>query len=289
MTDDFVHLNVQTKHSLSPALAEIPDLVGRAAELGMEALAITDSGTLAGAPEFARVMRAHGLKPLIGCRIRYRPPAYYDADDTGDSPASALPGGGIPDGRELLLLAQNSAGYARLAGLLSGASTWDDGMPLFDRNVVLSGGRGLIAIVPSMLGEVHQAVLAEHWPDGAFDMWQLDLQALQHAYPGGRLFVEIADHGLPEERALLRELIGLDNLVAGNDVRYVRRDDAGAYRRQVLRLPPDRRQAAPPWLWGSDELYLKSGKEMAHLFSDIPQALANTRAIAEMCDPDICL
>ena len=268
---DFVHLRVHSAYSLSEGAIKLKDLVAACQRRAMPAVAVTDSGNLFGALEFSLAAADAGLQPIIGCQIRL----------SRDEPAAHNGNKPAPD--EIVLLAQNEAGYRNLLKLVSlsymesdpGEVTqvgWDD----LGRHA-----EGLIALTGGPRGPVGRLLLA-----GQDEAAREALAKLAGFFPG-RLYVEISRHGLAEEAQTEERLIDLAYaqdlpLVATNEAFFLEADmfeahDAllciaeGAYVGQT-----DRRRLRPDYR-------LKSPEEMAALFADLPEALQNTLAIARRC------
>jgi len=269
---DFTHLHVHTEYSLLDGMARIADLLGRAKELGMDSLAITDHGNMHGALSFYQAARRAGIKPLIGME------AYVAARTIADrTPQDKKP-------THLVLLAKDETGYRNLIQLATIAST--QGFyykPRIDHDLLADHHQGLIALSACAAGEVPVRLLAGD-PDGARQIaaWYRDLF-------GEDYYLEVQEHGIPELKDLTSQLVALGReldipLVATNDAHYVRRAEA-RYHDVLLAIQTQSVVDDPKRMrMHGDSFYLKSGDEMADLFAEVPEAIRNTRAVAEKCD-----
>jgi len=214
---DFVHLHTHTEYSLLDGLSKCSALAKYAAELGMQALAITDHGVMYGAVEFYRACKAAGIKPIIGIEAYVAPQSRFSRDRD--------------DGRiqHLVLLAQNQTGYRNLLQLASIAQL--EGFyykPRIDKEVLETYSEGVIALSACVQGEIPQ-LLHQGQDDRARDAvrWYLE------RFPG-RFYLELQSHDIPEYDEVYRKLVTLSKemqvpLVATNDVHYAKRRQADAH------------------------------------------------------------
>jgi DNA polymerase III subunit alpha len=268
----FVHLHVHTEYSLLDGAARIEELVRRAAELGMPALAMTDHANLYGAVPFYKACRDAGIKPIIGME------AYVIEGNLQDRVRNA------PAPYHLVLLAENDRGYRNLLKLATLANT--EGhfiLPRLNKEALARYSEGLIALSACREGEVARLLLAGD-AEGARQaaLWY------RQVYGADRFYLELQDHGLEIERRLNQRLLRLGEetgipLVVTNNVHYVYREQ---HRQHDILLAIGEGKTVDEenrFRYETDEYYLKSGEEMARLFAYAPQALANTAAIAERC------
>ncbi|NNV02880.1 DNA polymerase III subunit alpha [Brevibacillus sp. MCWH] len=268
----FVHLHVHTEYSLLDGAARIEELVRRAAELGMPALAMTDHANLYGAVPFYKACRDVGIKPIIGME------AYVIEGNLQDRVRNA------PAPYHLVLLAENDRGYRNLLKLATLANT--EGhfiLPRLNKEALAHYSEGLIALSACREGEVARLMLAGD-SEGARQaaLWY------QQVFGADRFYLELQDHGLEIERRLNQRLLHLGRetgipLVATNNVHYVYREQ---HRQHDILLAIGEGKTVDEenrFRYETDEYYLKSGDEMARLFAYAPQALSNTAAIAERC------
>ena len=265
MADEFAHLHVHTQYSFLTSSVKVEALAERTKELGMHAVAMTDSHNMFGAIRHYKKCRDLGLLPILGAELNV----------VGES--------GRLD--HLVLLASSLEGYHNLVKLVSAghADPVSDNGPSIALSQVAERTRGLICLTGCLGGVVAQRVL-EHGPEQG----RKALSQLQDMFDPGHVFVELQNHGFAEQpvvNGILREAAAALSLplVASNDVHFMNRDDAAAQ----LYLECVRRgrtyEEALPSHHGSSEMYLKSPKEMAASFADYPEALKNTLRVSEMC------
>jgi len=270
---DFVHLHTHTEYSLLDGAARIKDLVRRAAEFGMPALAITDHGTMFGVVEFYKACRNAGVKPVIGCEVYVAPRTRHDRQSGIDDKLA-----------HLVLLAENERGYRNLLRLVSLSFT--EGFyykPRIDREILATHREGLIALSACLAGEIPELILAGK-PDRA-----LETAAEYRDLFGKNFYLELQDHGLPGQSVVNRGLVDIGKrlgieLVATNDVHYVEREQAENQDILLCIQTGKTVHDAGRLRFEGDQFYFKSGGEMARLFAELPAALANTRLIAERCN-----
>ena len=260
MPAEFVHLHVHTQYSLLDGAVKVKDLVKRVAAAAMPAVAVTDHGNMFGAISFHKAAKEAQVQSILGCEL--------DVAGLGGR-ACHLP-----------LLAASAEGYKNLIWLVSRAQVSGAPVTLED----LAGrSKGLVALTGCMGGLVPQAVLEEGQVRG-----QEMLAALRDAIEPGNLYVELQDHGLPEQPVLNGILLDVARaldlpLVATNDVHYAERTDAEAHLYLSCIKTGRSLEEAKIRHHGSSEMYLKSPGEMAKLFSAHPEAVKATLAIAEKC------
>ena len=270
---DFVHLRIHSAYSLSEGALKIPDLVALCAREAMPAVAVTDTGNLFGVMDFAPAAAEAGIQPIVGCQIALR-------REAGDG---SLNGGAAPAPDQLVLLAQNEAGYNNLLKLLSKSYMETEGgeAPQVSLGDLETLGAGLIALTGGPAGPVGRLLA-----DGQNAAAEAILERLSGIFEG-RLYVELMRHGLEIEKRIEATLVELADkhglpLVATNEAFFAGRGmyeahDAliciaeGAYVGQQ-----DRKRLTP-------EHYFKSAAEMRALFSDLPDAVDNTLVVARRC------
>ncbi len=274
----FVHLHVHSEYSLLDGLGRVGDLIARAKELGMPALALTDHGAMYGAIEFYQTAKRQGIKPIIGIEMYIAPRSMKQRDPKKDrSP------------HHIILLAKDEAGYHNLlqiatAGELEGFYY----KPRVDKRFLAQHAEGLIALSGCGSGEIPRLILKGQL-DKAREIaaWHRDI------FGEGNFYLEIQRHeGIPEFKQINEGLIAISKemgipLVATNDVHYVRPEEAKA--QEILLCIQTNTTINDPkhMTMGDETFYLKSSEEMAALFSDLPEALENTFVIAEKCNLDL--
>jgi DNA-directed DNA polymerase III (polc) len=270
----FVHLHVHSEFSLLDGACRIKELPKRAKELGQTALAITDHGVMYGVVDFFQACKTEGIKPIIGCEVYVAPRSRHDKVYELDY-----------ENRHLVLLCKNETGYRNLCYLVSCAYT--EGFynrPRVDMELLRSHGEGLIALSACLAGEVPQRLL-----NGDYQGAKEHALEMQKIFGADSYYLEIQDHGIEEQKttnpliARLSAETGIP-LVATNDAHYLRREEAEL--QDIMMCISMGRQVDDPdrMKFEGEEFYLKSETEMAALFPDHPEAIANTQAIADLCD-----
>ncbi len=270
---DFVHLHLHSEYSLLDGACRIKDIPRRAAELGQSAVAITDHGVMYGAVEFFRECKKHGIKPIIGCEIYLAPRTRFDRERQD------------LDYSHLVLLCKNDVGYRNLIAIVSAAYT--EGFyakPRADLELLRNHSEGLIALSACISGAIPKYILAEE-NEKAYEF----ALAMQSIFGKGNFYLEMQNHGIPEQKTVNASLKMLSKrtgipLVVTNDAHYIEKNDSEA--QKVLMCIQTGTTVDSPDAMGfpTEEFYMKSGEEMYALFSDTPEALENTAKIAAMCD-----
>jgi DNA polymerase-3 subunit alpha len=265
MPKEFVHLHVHSQYSFLTSAVKLGSLPERVKKLGMRAVAVTDHASMFGALRHDHACRAAGVTPILGSELNV-----------------ARSGRGLS---HLVLLATNREGYENLVTLVSRGhlEPASDGAPSVTFEAIAERSRGLVALSGCLGGLVPQRVL-ELGPPHASEA----LAELRDAFEPGHVFVELQDHGFPEQSVVNEVLVkaakdlGLP-MCATNDVHFVDKDDgiAQVYL-ECVRLGRTFTDASPLH-HGSSEMYLKSPEEMEQAFRALPEALANTLRVAEMC------
>jgi DNA polymerase-3 subunit alpha len=278
--ETFVHLHVHSEYSLLDGACRIPELARRAAELKMPALALSDHGNLFGAIEFYQECRANGIKPIIGCEVYLAPGSRLERKASSPKEAST----------HFLLLAKNETGYRNLVKLVSAAHL--EGMyykPRIDKEILAQHSDGLIGTSACLAGEVARHIMAGRMKEAG-----QSIDSFKTIFAPGDFYLEIADHGIPQQRAVATELFkyakqfGL-KIVGTNDVHYVRKEHAAAHDVLLCIQTGAKIQDENRMRYAGPEYYLKTAEEMAALFQEIPEAVATTREIADKCDLKIVL
>lgn len=274
MSKDFVHLHVHTEYSLLDGFSRIKNLVSRAKELNMSAVAITDHGCMFGAIDFFKVAKKEGIKPIIGCEVYTAPRGMKDKDPNFDKSQG-----------HLILLAKDTTGYQNLIKLVSAA--YVQGFyykPRVDIDEIKKHSEGIIALSACLAGDVSQALMNRN-----YDKAKNIALKYKEIFGEENYYLEIQDHNLPEQKEVNRELIRLSKeigvgLVATNDVHYVRKEDSKIH--DILMCIQMGKTVNDParMRFGSDEFYLKSREEMEEIFPEVQEALDNTSKIAQMCN-----
>ena len=273
---DFVHLHVHTDYSLLDGACRIDRLMDRTAALGMKALALTDHGNLFGAIDFYNQAKSRGIKPLIGCEIYLTEGSRFERTGRSEEGKSIFHMG---------LLAQNQTGYQNLLKLVSDAHLRGFYYrPRADFETLAKYSGGLIAFTGCLAALVPQRLLHGRYEDA-----RKAAARFVDIYGRENFFVEIQDHGLAQQRQIVPDLLKLARefnlkVVCTNDVHYVRAEDAGPHDALLCIQTGAKLADADRMRFGSNQFYLKSRAEMQTLFAEVPEAVANTQAVAEMCD-----
>ena len=269
----FVHLHCHSEYSLLDGAIRVGDLINKAKDFGMPAVALTDHGNLYGAVPFYQAKNDSGVKPIIGCELYVAPGSMTDKNASSGKEAAF----------HLTALAADEDGYKNLVKLVTAAHL--EGFyykPRVDKELLAKHSRGLIVLSGCLKGEVNSLLQA-----GNFKAAQQAAAGYREIFGKDNFFVELHDHGLEAERRANPDLVriarALDlGLVAANDVHFLERSHHDAHDILIcigtgsMVLDEKRMRYVP-------ELYFKSAKEMRALFSELPEACDNTLAIAERC------
>jgi DNA polymerase-3 subunit alpha len=272
--DSFVHLHLHTEYSMLDGANRIPDIMRKAKQFGMPAVAMTDHGNLFGAIEFYQEALKAGIKPIIGCEM-YMSPGRMTEKQASSARDAAY---------HFTLLARDETGYGNLVKLVSAAHL--DGMyykPRIDKEKLAEFSSGLIGMSGCLKGEINQGILADQ-PQKSREAIDAYVQILGRE----NFFLELHDHGIEAQQRCNATLPGLAKefgvgLVAANDVHFLERSHYDAHDVMICigtgsNVADERRMRYVP------ELYFKSPEEMRALFQAHPDAVANTLRIAERCN-----
>lgn len=273
----FVHLHLHTHYSLLDGLSKIPEVIDKAIEFGMDAIAITDHGTMYGAIEFYKTAKKKGIKPIIGCEIYIAPRSHLDKTPKIDQA-----------NYHLILLAKNEKGYKNLIKLVSIAHM--DGFyykPRVDKELLRMYSEGLIASSGCMGGEVPDSILS-----GNLDRAQKLALEYQDIFGKDHFYLELQHHPtLTDQQKVNDGLIEISKrtgipVVATKDSHYINPEDRKA-QEVLLCLQTGKMMDDPARMEIDADLSLPSEEVMREHFSHIPEAIENTRKIADMCDLEI--
>ena len=279
----FVHLHVHSDYSLLDGAASIDTLVNKAVACGMSHLALTDHGSMFGAVTFYEACRARGVTPLIGSECYV---SHGSRHERGQG--NGVRGGSAQRNYHMGLLARNETGYRNLMQLSTTGYT--EGFyyrPRIDDEVLATHAEGLIGFSGCLSAKIPALVRDERVAEAT------DLAVnYRDMFGAGHFYLELQDHGLAEQETLNRTLIEIGRrtgipLVATNDVHYAERDDAHA-QDVLICVGTGKRLSDPDRLrFDSREFYFKDEAEMLRLFDGVPEALRNTREVAERCQLEI--
>ena len=274
----FAHLHVHTEYSLLDGSNKIKEYVARIKELGMDAAAITDHGVMYGVIDFYREARAAGIRPILGCEVYVAPGSRFDREKVE----------GEDRYFHLILLAENNQGYSNLMKIVSRGFT--EGYyyrPRVDREVLETYHEGLIVLSACLAGEV-QKLLAR----GFYEEAKKAAQWYEGVFGQGNYFLELQDHGLPEQKHVNQQLLRLSKdtgipLVATNDVHYTYNTDVDSH--DILLCIQTGKKLADEnrMRYEGGQYYVKSEEEMKGLFPYALEALENTHKIASRCQVEI--
>ncbi len=274
---NFVHLHVHSDYSLLDGCCRIDRLMDRAAELGMPALALTDHGNLYGAIEFYNQAKAKGIKPLIGCELYLVETSRLEKKGRNDDEGKTI--------FHLGLLAKNLTGYQNLLKLVSDAHL--KGFyykPRTDIDTLAQFSSGLIGFTGCLASLVPQRLLT-----GDYEAARKACGRFVEIFGRENYFVEIQDHGIPEQRQIIPGLLKLAEefnlkVICTNDVHYVRAQDSGPHDAMLCIQTGAKIDDEKRMRFDGTQFFLKSRDEMAKLFAEVPESVTNTQLVAEMCD-----
>ncbi|MCS7208673.1 MAG: DNA polymerase III subunit alpha, partial [Fimbriimonadales bacterium] len=273
MEAGFVHLHLHTEFSLLDGATRIRELVQRVADFEMPAVAISDHGVLYGAIDFYNACQAASIKPIIGCELYLAPRSIHDKTKHDQN------------SYHLLLLAKDEVGYKNLIRLSTIAHL--EGFyykPRVDKQILRAHAQGLIATSSCLAGEIPDALLK-----GDYEQARRLLEEYLDIFGRENFYIELQDHGLPEQKVVNEGLLQLAAqyrlpLLLTNDAHYLTREDATMHD-VLLCVQTGATLNDPKRLkFGTEEFYVKSPQEMAALFPDHPDALANTLEVARRCN-----
>lgn len=278
MHSDYVPLHLHTEYSLLDGAIRLKDLIARAEEFKLPALAMTDHGNLFGAIEFYRKVSSAGLKPIIGCEVYIAPHSRFDRGSSGRSTDKSF---------HLILLCKDIDGYRNLTRLVS--SAYLEGFyykPRIDKDILEQHSGGLIGLSSCMKGEIPFYLAAgeiEKAREAALDYRRI--------LGSDNFYLEIQANEMPEQEALNKQLIELSRdlhipLVATNDCHYLTRDDSKAHEVLLCIQTGKTMQDADRMKLSLDTFYFKSPDEMKEQFKEVPEAIENTKKVAEKCNLD---
>ena len=274
----FTHLHVHTEFSLLDGSNKIKEYVARVKELGMNSAAITDHGVMYGVIDFYKEAKAQGINPVIGCEVYVASNSRFDRElSHGDDRYY-----------HLVLLAENNQGYQNLMKIVS--KGFVDGYyykPRVDMEVLEKYHEGIIALSACLAGEVQRYLVR-----GLYEEAKTVAQKYENCFGNGNFFLELQDHGIPEQKMVNPQLLRMSEelgieLVATNDVHYTYAEDAEAHD-ILLCIQTGKKLADEDRMrYEGGQYYVKSEEEMRSLFPYALQAIENTQKIADRCHVEI--
>jgi len=273
---DYVPLHLHSEYSLLDGAIRIKELVKQAVSYRMPAVAITDHGNLFGAVEFYRLAVKAGIKPIIGCEVYVAPVNRSEKRTTSNIDEASF---------HLVVLARDNKGYKNLVSLVTKAYT--EGFyykPRIDIELLKQHNEGLIGLSACLKGEVPY-----YLQRGMTDKAREKALEYREIFGPENFYIEIQDNGLPEQADVNKKLIELARklsigIVATNDCHYMKKEDAKAHDILLCIQTGTTVKEKNRLHFNSDSFYFKSPEEMKNAFKDIPEAVLNTRAIAERCN-----
>ncbi len=274
----FTHLHVHTEFSLLDGSNKIKEYVNRVKELGMDSAAITDHGVMFGVIDFYKAAKAAGINPILGCEVYVAPNSRFDRETNhGDERYY-----------HLVLLAENNTGYQNLMKIVS--KGFVDGYyykPRVDMEVLETYHEGIIALSACLAGEVQRYLARGMYEDAKEVAYRYE-----KCFGKGNFFLELQDHGIPEQKTVNTQLLRLSQdtgieLVATNDVHYTYADDAEAHDILLCIQTGKKLSDENRMRYEGGQYYVKSEEEMRALFPYAQQAIDNTAKIAERCNVEI--
>ncbi len=272
---NFVHLHLHSEYSLLDGACRITDIPARAAECGHTAVALTDHGNMYGAVAFYTACRAAGIKPIIGCEVYVAPSSRFDKNSSEGS------------AQHLVLLCENEIGYRNLISMVSkGYTEGFYAKPRVDDELLSLHHEGLIALSGCLAGRV-----ARNLNEGNYPAALSAARKYTDIFGKNNFFIEIQDHGMPEQKQILPQLCRIAEecgvgMVATNDCHYLRRSDADTQAIMMCIQTNSVITDGRPIGFETDEFYYKTTDEMSALFPEHPEAVENTARIAERCNFD---
>lgn len=274
----FAHLHVHTEYSLLDGSNKIKEYVARVKELGMNSAAITDHGVMFGCIDFYKAAKEAGIKPILGCEVYVAPGSRFDRETVK----------GEERYYHLVLLAENDLGYSNLTKIVS--KGYVDGFyykPRVDMEILQQYHEGIIALSACLAGEVPRYLVRNFYEEG-----KKAALRYQEIFGKGNFFLELQDHGIPEQRLVNQQLMRMSQetgieLVATNDVHYTYESDADSHDILLCIQTGKKVSDEDRMRYEGGQYYVKSEEEMRSLFPYALQALENTQKIADRCEVNI--
>ena len=272
---NFVHLHVHTQYSLLDGACLLDRLIDKAVRCKLPALAITDHGNMFGAIKFYTQCMKKGVKPIIGCEVYVAIGSRFDREYKA----------GADNNHHLILLAKDEEGYSNLVKLVSLAHL--EGFyykPRVDKEIIRKYSKGLIASSACLKGEIASYIVS-----GDVNKACKVADEYVNIFGKGNFYLEIMENGLKEQKEVNKYLLKISKdlnipVIATNDIHYLEQEESFAH--EVLLSIQTQTTIADPnrFKFNSDTFYFRTPKEMATIFSDVPQALANTLEITQKCN-----
>jgi DNA polymerase-3 subunit alpha len=272
----YIHLHNHSEYSILDGCLKISDLAEAAYQNKMPAVAVTDHGNIFGAVPFFKEAKARQVKPILGCELYVAPKSRHEKKSGPDDETHHF---------HLVVIVRNEKGYRNLCHLIT--RSYLEGFyyrPRIDKDLLAAHSEGLIGLSACLKGEVSYFLrkgLEEKAEEAAF--------AYASIFPKGDFYIELQDHGLPDQKAVNPQLVRLARklslpLIATNDVHFRRREDAES--QDVLLCIQTNKKISDQdrMRFGGDQYYFKSAEEMIELFKEVPDAIQNTVLVAAQCE-----
>lgn len=274
----FTHLHVHTEYSLLDGSNKIKEYIARVKELGMTNAAITDHGVMYGVIDFYKAAKEAGINPVIGCEIYVAPGSRFDRETVH----------GEDRYYHLVLLAENNTGYKNLVKIVS--KGFVEGYyykPRIDMEVLEEYHEGIIALSACLAGEV-QRYLAR----GLYQEAKETAYRYEKCFGKGNFYLELQDHGIPEQRMVNQQLLRLSKetgmeLVATNDVHYTYEQDVEPHDILLCLQTGKKLSDENRMRYEGGQYYVKSEEEMKQLFPYAIEAVENTQKVGDRCHVEI--
>jgi DNA polymerase-3 subunit alpha len=273
MSSDFVHLHLHSDYSMLDGACDVSELCKRVKSLDMPAVAMTDHGNIFGAVHFFNAAKEAGVKPILGCELYVCKKEDHRAAPEGDTY------------NHLLVLAENEEGYRNLTKIVSEASLHGFYYkPRVSKRYLAEHAKGLVGLSACLKGEV-----AERLTEGKYNAAREAASTYQDIFGKGNFFLEIQDQGLPEEKAIHKDLFQLEKelgmqMVATNDSHYLCEDDAHAQDAMLCIQTGKSIHETNRMKFATNQFFVKSADEMKRVFNGAEQVVSRTVAIAERCN-----
>jgi len=275
MSTDFVHLHLHTDFSLLDGACSVKGVASLAKEYNMPAVAMTDHGCMGGAIDFYKTLNKSQIKPIIGCEFYISPTNRFDKNQHTENIR----------GYHLVLLAKNLDGYQNLCRLVSIANI--EGFyhkPRIDMEVLSKHSSNLIGLSACLKGRI-----ADNINYNRHDAAKQALGEYLDVFEKGDFYLEIMEHGIPEQGKINQELIKLSKsydvpLVATNDVHYLKKEHSKSHELMLCIQTHTTIDDEKRFKFSTDQFYFKTGDEMLEIFRETPKAVSNTLEVAEKCN-----
>lgn len=282
MEKNFVHLHVHSEYSLLDGSARIKDLISKAIEYGMPAIALTDHGVMYGIIEFYKTAVKSGIKPIIGCEIYQAPNSRWDKQLEKENREEVS--------NHLTLLVENKTGYKNLMKLVSlGFIEGFYYKPRVDSELLAQYKDGIIALSGCISGKIPRYI-----QNGKISEARKAIEEYIDIFGRDNFLLELQDSGIPEQKNINKILFDLSKefkipAVCTNDVHYLNKQDSKSHDVLLCIQTGTTINEAKRLKFPTSEYYFKDYNQMIELFKDFPGSVENTIEIAERCNLELAL